>query len=263
MSYIFRLSLLIAVLGIHSVSANQELQILTVNEPPANYLDEDGELTGYVTDIVKALQTEMGDNTQIKLVPEARAIYIGYKQANVMMYSFSRIPEREADFHWVMPVMKKTWSMVFLAETPVKNKSLESLKSLPGIGVVRGDVRENWLILRGFDNLKPVTTHEQNFKRLLANRVQAIAYEQCAINQVAESLEVDSGLFKSFPFHQSILYLIMSKPGTDPELLAKWSHAVSRLQVSGKLDQITHKWKHYLEQNLSILSQVEDGILVL
>ncbi len=252
----------IVAVWVKGISA-KELQILTVNEAPANYLDNQGQLTGYVTDIVRALQTQLNDTTPIQLVPEARAIYTGYKHPNIIMFSFSRIAKREKDFYWVMPVMKKTWSIIYLSQSDIHPTSLNSLKALSGIGVVRGDVRQLWLKQKGFLNLQPVTSHEQNLKRLIAGRVPAIAYENSALIQISQNLNINAKSFKSFPFYESVLYLIMSKPNTDTGILYRWKLAAEQLKASGQLEAISQKWKRFLEQEFSVSSKIEDDILVL
>lgn len=81
-----------------SVSQNlnySELRFISVDEPPANYLNSSGELSGFVTEIVKQLQKQLQNDTSIEVMPEARAIRTLDTSPNVIMFSLSRSEERE------------------------------------------------------------------------------------------------------------------------------------------------------------------------
>lgn len=231
-------------------------------EPPANYLTPWGEPDGFVTDIIRAMQKSLNDNTRIEFIPEARALKIAREKANILLFSFSRTPKREDLFHWIGKVQRKKWHVIALRQHRLKITSLEQLKALPSIGVVRGDVREEWLAEQGFSNTSAVASHEQNIKRLLNNRVTAIFYEIQGLMHLTANLKLDRQLFESvYIANQSDVYLLMSKAGTSPALLRKWQQAFRHLGQSGKLKAISLKWQQRLRRKHQIESQLEQDVL--
>ncbi|WDE04279.1 transporter substrate-binding domain-containing protein [Thalassomonas viridans] len=238
-------------------------RLISVIEPPANYLNARGEPDGFVTDIIRTLQEELNNHSKIEFIPEARALKIAEQNANVILFSFSRTPEREQKFHWLGQVQSKKWHIITLKTRQLAIDSPGQLKTLPSIGVVRGDVREAWLIAQGFSNISSVASHEQNIRRLLTGRVTAILYELQGLRHLTASLRLEPDTFESvYIANQSDVYILMSKQGTSPTLLRRWQQAFSQLRHSGKLGQIARKWQARLLSKQNTPSEVVDNILV-
>ncbi|WP_281556255.1 transporter substrate-binding domain-containing protein [Thalassomonas sp. RHCl1] len=232
-------------------------------EPPANYLTPWDEPDGFATNIIQAMQKKLDDSTQIEFIPEVRALRLARQKANILLFSFSRTPKREHLFHWIGQVQTKKWHVISLKKNQLKIESLDQLKALPSIGVVRGDVREEWLAEQGFNNLSAVASHEQNIRRLLTGRVSSILYELQGLLHLTTSLKLDRQVFESvYVANQSDVYILMSKTGTSPDLLHRWQQAFSRLQQSGELKAIALKWQTRLRSKQNIPSEVINNILV-
>ncbi|WDE00195.1 substrate-binding periplasmic protein [Thalassomonas actiniarum] len=241
----------------------EHLRIISVIEPPANYLNARGEPDGFVTDIIHALQKKLSDNTQIEFIPEVRALKIANNHPNILLFSFSRTQKREPLFHWVGKVQSKNWHVISLKGQQLEIDDLQQLKALPSIGVVRGDVREEWLHEQGFSNVSAVTSHEQNIRRLLNGRISSILYELQGLKHVADSLNLDQKMFESvYIANQSDVYILMSKTGTSTALFHRWQQAFSQLSQSGELKAIALKWQARLHRQQNISCEVIDNILV-
>ena len=241
----------------------QNFRIITVDEPPASFVNAQGEVDGYVTDIVKLMQKKMGDSSKIEVVPEVRALNVANHTANVLFFSFSRTTGREHNYHWLGLVSKKRWHLFTLQSSPLKVEQLSDLHSIGTIGVVRGDVREEWLKAEGFNNLYSVTQHKQSVQLLLKKRVDAIAYETQGLAYISQSLKLDRGVFKSaYVLNESDVYIAMSKQGTNQALLAKWQDAFNAIKLSGELLSISLKWQEKILQDYGLTVSVEDDILV-
>ncbi|MGL1958163.1 MAG: transporter substrate-binding domain-containing protein [Colwellia sp.] len=242
----------------------EDLRIIAVNEPPASYLDSQGRVEGYVVDIIEALQIQLNDKTNIEFVPEARTLNIADNKANIIFFSFSRTAFREHNYHWIGLVMKKNWNIFALKDSSLKINQLSDLKTLPLIGVVRGDIREEWLINRKFINLDSVTQHEQNVRRLAMRRLPAIAYEKQGLAYLCKSLNIDINRFKSiYLMNQSDVYIAMSKRGTSAELVKKWQDAFKVITENGTLQNIAYKWQTKVYQQLKMEVSINENILVL
>jgi len=238
------------------------LRIITVVEPPASYLDSHGQLTGFSVEVVQAIQRSLDDKTVIEVMPEARAIHYARTEPNVIVFSFSRTPKRENEFYWLGQLSVKAWSVYALSSNPIQIESLDQLRNVNAIGVVRGDIREEWLTEQGFSNLHPSVNHRQNIHRLRSGRLDLIAYESQGIQHLLWEEGLESTDIKSvYTLKSSNVYLLMSKSGTDPKLMQRWKTAAEKLRRSGQQQFIAEKWQMILKQYHNIDTQAIDGVL--
>ncbi|MDF3126395.1 transporter substrate-binding domain-containing protein [Rheinheimera sp. 1928-s] len=241
---------------------SQALRIITVVEPPASYLDSHGQLTGFSVEVVQAIQRSLNDNTKIEVMPEARAIHIARTEPNVLLFSFSRTEKRENEFYWIGQLVVKTWSVYALSSSPVQIQTLDQLRKVKAIGVVRGDIREEWLLEQEFHNLHPSVNHQQNIQRLRSGRLDLIAYESQGIQHLLweEGLQADD-IKAVYKLRTSEVYLLMSKSGTDQKLMQSWKLAAEKFRQSGQQQFIAEKWQMILKHYHNINTQAIDGIL--
>ncbi|TXH97609.1 MAG: transporter substrate-binding domain-containing protein [Rheinheimera sp.] len=237
------------------------LRILTVEEPPASFHDSAGQPDGFVVDIVKALQRQLKDNTLIELLPEGRAMLTAQQEPDVLLFSFSRTAEREALYHWLLPVLQKRWQIYLPAQSRLQLNSLADLRQLNAIGVVRGDVRESYLLQQGFTNLVAVTSHQQNLQMLNSGRVDAIAGDSLELAYQLRQSQQATPLKLALTLRSSNVYLMMPK-NADAGLVTRWQQAAKALQQSGELEQIAVQWQQRIRQELQINVQ-RDGHLLL
>ena len=259
---LLKYSLLAILLLTHGFARSDELKILAVDEPPAAYSNMQGNADGYVVDIVKAMQKRLNNNTKILFIPEARALNIMAAEPNTVLLSISRTPSREANFNWIAKVMEKRWEVYTLASENIQIESLQDLKRLNSIGVVRGDVREEWLINKNFKNLNSVTQHKQNVQMLELGRVDAIVYEMQGLAYQTNALGLNQGDFKSvFTLNQSSVYIVLSKKSSS-QLIDSWQLAFSQIIDSGELRSIAVRWQSILSNQFNIDSQIVNDILI-
>jgi len=260
---IIKITLLIYI--IHSplnIVYSHELRILTVNEPPANYLNEAGIAEGYVIDIVKKLQQEIGNKSKIEFVPEARALNILSTRNDAIFFSLSKTKFRENKYTWLGKVMSKKWHVYALKASTLAVENINQLQKLPVLGVVRGDVREEWLVNRQFTNLHSVTNHRQNVLRLLNSRIPAFVYEKQGLLHICKELNIDANLFKVIhTINIAPVYIVMSK-GISPDILNLWQSTFNKLLTNGDIEEISRHWQSKLWNEFKITSDISNGILI-
>jgi polar amino acid transport system substrate-binding protein len=253
-------TLLLLICGLaQAVSPAQ--RIITVEEPPASFALPDGQTDGFVVDLVKALQRELNDSTPIELMPEGRAMLTAQQEPNVLLFSFSRTAEREAMYHWLLPVLQKRWQIYLPALSQRQLHSLTDLRKLNAIGVVRGDVRESYLLQQGFTNLVAVTSHQQNLQMLNSGRVDAIAGDSLELAYQIRKHHHTAPPKLALTLRSSNVYLIMPKQAS-PQLQQRWQHAISALKQRGELEIIAVHWQQRIAEELQINVQ-RDGHLLL
>ncbi len=237
------------------------IQIMTVIEPPASYINSHGELSGYATELVQALQKQAQDRTEIQIMPESRALLTATRQPNLLLFGFSRTMDREQKYHWIMPLLRKRWVIYVHKDSPLQISNLDELRNLDSIGVVRGDVREEWLTAQGFTNLHSSTSHAQNLARLRSGRLTAIAYEPQGMQYLLKETGHPLDEFKPVHhFHNSEVWLLMSLQTKSSEV-QRWQLAAEQLKLTGQLQAIAERWQQRLWQTEQIHSSVQQDLL--
>lgn len=239
----------------------QKLTLISVNEPPANFINEQGTAAGYVVDIVNAIQKNLGLQNTIYFLPETRALRIAASQPNTIFFSTSRLPSREHKLDWIGLVLKKSWHVYTKADNNLILEQLSDLKHLPSLGVVHGDIREEWLLEQGFTNVHAVTYPEQNIRQLFSNRVAGIVFEEHGLRYLCQYLGLDQTLIKkSYTLKQSDVYITISKhSGINT---TQWKKAYQAIKNNGTLLAISKHWQKKLMTEYKITSEVSDDILV-
>lgn len=237
------------------------IQIVTVIEPPASYLNSHGELSGYATELVQALQKLARDHSTIQIMPESRALLLASRQPNQLLFGFSRTQDREQKYHWIMPLLRKKWVIYVHKDSPLQFSTLDQLRDLESIGVVRGDVREEWLTAQGFTNLHSSSSHAQNLARLRSGRLTAIAYEPQGMQYLLKETGHPPDEFKPvLDFYSSEVWLLMSLKSKGSEV-QRWQTAAEQLKLTGQQQRIAQHWQQRLWQTEQIHSTVQQGLL--
>lgn len=256
-----KISLLLATLTF-TVAAQSGLRILAVDEAPANYLDKAGQPTGYVTDIVSAISSQLELDLAIEFVPEARSLSILEHEKNVVLFSISQTPERIGKYLWVGKVLEKSSYIYTLRRRHLQFENISQLADLGIIGVVRGDIREQWLLDAGLTNLQSVTHHKQNLGLLLKQRVDAIAFEDIGLYRLLKNRQIPyQTVVPSYLIRSSSVYIVMSKT-SDLAIFNQWQIAFQNMKLNGELSTISHKWQDFINKEVGVIPQIKEDILV-
>ncbi|HAN09126.1 MAG TPA: hypothetical protein DCP90_00750 [Clostridiales bacterium] len=129
-----------------------KIAIVTEDYPPTNYLDENGELKGTSTELVKQALDKLGLSTDIiKVYDWSKAYDMASNDENVLIYTINRTPEREKMFKWIKPVAFDNVYMYKLkTKADVKISSLEDAKKYK-VATVAQDFTEEGLVSKGFE----------------------------------------------------------------------------------------------------------------
>ncbi len=147
------------------------LRIITEDNPPFNFADERGNITGQSTEIVRELLSKTGTDATIELMPWSKGYGIVQSQPNTMIYSTGRIPFREQMFKWVGPIgFADEW---FYAKrgSNIKISSLDDAMKVKSIAVYKDDSNQLFLLEHGFDNLDVSENDVQCIKKLMDGKV--------------------------------------------------------------------------------------------
>lgn len=235
------LAIILAFLVMGGLGA-QDLAIYCEEEPPNQYVGPDGELTGMTVEIVKEIKQRVGSRAPIQMVPWARGYDAAIGEPNIVLFTVSRTAERNQMFNWVGPVHELDFTFYARVDSHVHIKSLEDARKLQRIGVYISDVREVMLMRGGFDNLDRAANNTQNFKKLIAGRIDVYATSSQSIDAEAASAGFSSAAVKPvFTFARVQDYIVLSK-GTPASVVKAWTQAFASMKKDGTFAQIHRKY---------------------
>lgn len=212
-----------------NVSA-QNLSIYCEDVKPAQFIDNNGKLSGFAVEIVQEIQRRVGNADRIQMVPWARGIEKLKHEPNSLLFSMARTAERDPLYQWIGPISETTYGLYVKADSTLKINSLDDAKQLGLIGVYRGDVRDQILTKLGFNNLDRANSNIFSFRKLMLGRVAMYADAPLAVKSLVESEGYKlNDIRLVFTFFRTQLYIATSKE-TDPAIVAKWNRALEQMK---------------------------------
>lgn len=237
------LSLLSGLILATSAQADQ-YQVVTEEWAPYNY-EENHQLTGMTTEIVRAIMALTGDDFEMQLVPSMRASLVLKTRPKTIMYSMFRTREREPLYKWVGPIVEESIHPYQLATVPPVT-SLEQLLRAPQITTRHAGLVPDMLQSLGFNNLdRSATENLQLYRMLLAGRTPIIIGDTDAgVVYYSRQLSIAPGTLRQIPIelYRSSLYIAFSQD-SDDKVVAAWASALEQLRHSGELERIQHKYE--------------------
>jgi polar amino acid transport system substrate-binding protein len=177
-------------MGLGLVAQAQPLQVVT-EATPYSYLQGD-QLAGPATEVVRAALQRAGlDDYRAGLYPWARAYDLALKEPNVLIYLIARTPAREAQFKWAGEFMKMEYHLYKLRDRQdVAVRRLEDARRY-SVGVIRDDLRHQYLRGKGFGKLVVSAQNIDNFRKLLARQIQLIPLPDADAAQLCREAQFD------------------------------------------------------------------------
>jgi len=222
-----------------------ELNALTEYLPPLNY-EENGKITGYATELLQAMAQDAEIPVNITLLPWARAFQTALAQPNTLIYSMTRLPEREALFEWIGPINHQRIYMFKLrSRKEIVVNSLDDVARYT-VGLVRETASTKLFLANsgktgGHPDYAP--TIESNVKKLLLKRVDLIILQKSSAVYYTKYLKLAEGELEAVlllgPANDE--YFALSKPA-DPAILNSLQKSFEKMESSGKMEQLKDKY---------------------
>ncbi len=234
-----RICLISLLVFLGSAANAQNLRVVTENWPPYNFFNENDQIVGSSTKIVRAVLEKAGFSYSIEVHPWARSYSIAQNNSNVLIYTILRTPFREKLFKWVRPIAPaNTYHFYRLAAR--NDLSLKTIEDAMRhrIGVVRNNVIHQTLRQKGFvdgKNIIAVNKQVQVIKMLFAKRLDyIILQEMTATAELSDAGFSISQVHKSIFFIDAYSYMAYSN-GTSDEIVNRTIAAFDELVKNGDL----------------------------
>ena len=238
---VFMLTLLLPLMPVAAEPAAAPLRIITEPAGRGVLKDKRGNVYGMSTQLVKAIQQQVGDNTTIEILPWARAYAIAVSSDNVALYDTIRTADREDKFNWVGPI--KIYSVNLYAKRGVvaANASLADLLQNHIACETRNTSIVNELLSLGFEIDKNLILSLQAgdcYKMLKLGRADLIAmHGDVTPKRLAQLLDAGLDLQVVYPLQNIEMYIAFSKQ-VDDAVVLKWQCALNKLVLQGEFRQL-------------------------
>ncbi len=225
----------------------ETLQVLTEEFPPYNYTEQ-GRLTGFSTDVVRAVLQEAKLDGVFQSQPWARAYQTAQQADSVLIYSIARTPQRESLFKWVGMIAPTEFYLYALPQRQLKLTQLEQAKSYQ-IATVNEDVGEQFLISKGFEkgkNLQSSVRYALNYDKLKQGRVDLWIMTELVATYLVRQAGDDPAhsLARSYAIRELSsdgLYMAFG-PKTPDALVQRLRQALATIKSNGRYDALKKKW---------------------
>jgi len=244
--------------GFASDSQDMNLQIITEELAPYNFMSEEGEITGQSTAVVKEILSRLGQEVEIQLMPWNKGYVMALSKPGVILYSTFRTAERENLFNWVGPIASD--EMLFYARkgSDIIIRSLENTKAVAAIGVVKDDARHQLLTNNHITNLKLYRTDVDCYKALAIGEVDLVLGINNTMAKMAALAGVDPSEFKAvYTMSKTPIYIAFNK-NIPLSIVKQWQDALDEMKRDGKFDEITTQWNvSSIQDRLGSFDQID------
>ena len=237
------------------------LTIITVDEPPGNFKNADGEVAGMAVEFVREIQNRLDNHDPIDLLPSGRAIHLSLTRKNVVIFSLSRTEKRETRYHWISTVMLKPLVLFGRKGENPNIRTLEDAKTVGRIGVMIKSVQHDFLKQNGFTNIMPAQHHSINLTRLASGWLDLMYHSMNGMTHLCRDRQMNFNQFEVILIPQiSKSYIAMSKD-SDPNIVRLWQQTARDVKKDGTFNRLARKWVTYTRDIIGMPCEVKNGSL--
>lgn len=209
--------------------------VFASNNPPFNYLAEDGSVQGIAVDVLKVLMERshmpLGGDC-ISVINWARAVDKTMHESNCILLSPARTPKREHLFSWVGPLHSFQLGLVARKSQHTRIVSPDDLKEFV-YGVIRdsapADILERQYQIPE-DLIKPLSNEDQLFKMLERGRVDMVPRGRLSASYWLDRLKLNPADFEIVYTLKELDLYIAFNPMTNPELIQRLNLELRKLK---------------------------------
>jgi polar amino acid transport system substrate-binding protein len=222
--------------------------------PPFNYYLSEGKHVprGFTVELVKFILKDIGINkeTNIELLPWARALKVIENEANVLILDIVRNPSREELYKWVGPIApREIWLYKLISRKDIQVNSLEDVKHYM-VGVMRGSSSSDKLIKNGFkegDNLAFVTRKNQNINKIIRGRIDFVTFSPVELawrlKLLTPNVDIDNFEATQLLSGEYQYYFALNKKTSD-ETVILLQNALDKVKDDGRYQAL---WQKYMK----------------
>lgn len=220
-----------------------DFKAYTEDWAPYNF-EQDGQVKGIATDLLRAACTQAKLECEIELVPWARAYQTAQIRPNSLVYTTARKPARESEFLWVGPIAPRTTWVYGRSGLEKTIRSAADLSSLQ-VGVVRGEAAQQDLEKAGVPAtaLRVESSNEVVMRLLRQGVIDAMVETEIGVAWSQRNGDLAPGsVVRLFKLSDEGAYFYALNKGSDPVRVKRLQAAVETLTREGKLEAIKREY---------------------
>lgn len=218
------------------------MQFYTEPYPPLTFRDQNGEIRGYGTDIVKEIMKRNQVCYDIHLSSWRNGYQLALNNPDFCLFTMDRTEIRENLFQWVGPIGTNTTWFYTRSGSGVSVKSLSDAKNLQAIGTVSSWFSTQYLQEQGFTNLVYDSDPNVLTEKMMKGELDAFVCTDITFPDILGELGYSySDVTPAFSLMSSDFYIAFSNT-TSPNTVQKWQSAFNALKNDGTLEAIRLKW---------------------
>ncbi|MFW6172899.1 MAG: transporter substrate-binding domain-containing protein [Elusimicrobiota bacterium] len=215
---------------------------LTEEYPPVTYMENDGKISGFVTDIVKEIlrRNEMKEN--IFLVPWNIAYSLALNLPNIVLFSIDRTPQRENLFNWIGPVGKNTAYFYSLKDKDIHLNTVDDAKEVNSIATIEDWWTEQLLKDLGFENLRSFKNPVNAVINLVTGRSEMSIFTDLTVENLVKDAGYSMDELQRLLEVQTNYFYIAASKGTNEELILKFQETLNVMKRNGSFERIVREY---------------------
>jgi polar amino acid transport system substrate-binding protein len=209
------------------------LRILSEENPPYNFTDEMGNISGQSTEIVRRIVAASGSKADIEIMPWTQGYSIVQKDPGTALYSTSRMPQREQLFKWVGPIGTADNWFYCKQGADIKIASLDEAKKVKSIAVYKDDSNQIFLQGEGFTNLDVSQDPAECIKKLVDGKVDLWLGPAEGLQFIAYGAGINPAEIQPVKFVRKLDWYIAFNKETPDSTIQVWQKALDDLKKPG------------------------------
>jgi len=245
---LFRVVFSACVFMFYSIICNADtITFIAEDLPPYHFKNQQGEVTGALVDIAKAVVKQTKLTANFEIMPMARVFKEHQTNTNAIMLSLLKTPKRINKYTWLGEVYVADAYLVSLKSHIDEVVHLNFAKEYK-VATIRGYLSEAYLKQKGFTenkNLILVSYYNQLWQMLYKNRIDFVVTNTLTIDNELKSLGLDPSLITK-RIHLSDLPSSLNFSASNklnPKTAKALSDALNNIKDSGEYHTILKKWQ--------------------
>lgn len=214
----------------------QTLQVVSSDNPPFNFLDND-KPSGFATEVLNAMLQRAHLEAHIEFLPWQRALLRVGQQPDTLIYTIARTPEREAQYQWIGPFApRQVWFWKLKDRGDVRVDTLQDVRKYR-VATVRADAQTELMQKLGLvsaDKDELLTNGDNSLTMLFARRVELVANSELGMAWRLKQLKLDPAkIERSVLLVDNGGYYFALGAKASPQLVSRLRAAFEEVRASG------------------------------
>lgn len=222
----------------------EQYTVLTEQLAPVHF-EENGEVKGIATEIVKAIFKEADLQLKIEVYPWKRAYSIALKEKDTFIYTINRTEKREDLFKWIGPILSKETNLYKLkSRTDIQINSIDDVKKYT-TAVILGHSLTSKLLRHGFTEGKELITttdKKQQVKLFLKGNADLITGNQYTIYNSLKAAGCSMNEVEPVFLITRQGYYLGANKNTEAILIKQLEEANEKIQSSALISELIRKY---------------------